>query len=340
MKKALINILKLAVIALCFGLIASKINLRDIGNQLAGVSLPLVGVAGLTILLEPVVMAFKWNILLREKGINLGVRRLIRIIFSSNFLSVTLPTSLGADALRLLMVKGAQQSLAHAAGALMADRLLGALAIVTLSLVGVVLVGRQTLDPRSLLSILTVALLVLAIAGVLISRLPVRWVPRLRRWAVRRAGDRPPAAGLPWLLKAVDQAEAMHESLRSFGAHRARLAQVFLLNFSAQGLRVLQIGLLFQAVHHPVPWTQAAAFVPMIVLMAMLPISYFGLGVKENAFFYFFGRAGVPNPVSFSVSVITYPLIVVAMLPGALFVLCDVWRRPAAAPPPANPSNP
>jgi|GEM_PF-1377577 len=334
MKRTLINLIKLAVVALCFGLIARKIQLHEIATNLAGVSLSLVGAAGLTILLEPLLMAVKWNILLREKGINLGVARLLRIIFSSNFLSVTLPTSLGADALRLLMVKGEQQSLTHAAGSLMADRLLGALAIVTLSLVGVGLVGRRTLDFRSLISILTVALLVLAIAGVLISRLPVRWVPRLRRWAARRAGGRPPPTALQWLLKAVDQAEAIHNSLRSFGDHRARLAQVFLLNFSAQGLRVLQIVFLFQAVHHPVPWTEAAAFVPMIVLMAMLPISYFGLGVKENTFFYFFGRAGVPNPVSLAVSLITYPLIVAAMLPGAVFVLRDVLRRPAAPPPP------
>ena len=339
MKKVLKNILKLAVVALCFGIIASKINIRDIVDRLAGASLPLVGAAWLTILIEPVVMAFKWNILLREKGINLGVLRLIRIIFASNFLSVTLPTSLGADALRLLMVKGAQQSLTHAAGALMADRILGSLAIVTLSLAGVVLVGRQTLDVRSLISILTVAVLVLVMAGVLISRLPVRWVPRLRGWAARRAGDQPPSTALHWLLKAVAKAEAIHDSLRSFGDHRARLAQVFLLNFSAQGLRVLQIGLLFCAVHHPVPWTQAAAFVPMIVMMTLLPISYFGLGIKENAFFYFFGRAGVPNPVCLAVSLITYPLILAAMLPGALFVLFDVLQRPTAAPspPPANP---
>ncbi len=334
MKKNLINLIKLAVVALCFGIIAKKIDFHVALAKLANASLPLVGAAGLTILLEPLLMAVKWNILLREKGINLGVARLLRIIFSSNFLSVTLPTSLGADALRLLMVKSQQQSLTHAAGSLMADRLLGALAIVTLSLIGVGLVGRQTLDSRSLISILAVALVVLVIAGILISRLPVRWVPRLRRWAARRAGDRPPSTALQWLLKAADQAEAIHNSLRSFGDHRARLAQVFLLNFSAQGLRVLQIGLLFQAVHHPVPWTEAAAFVPMIVLMAMLPISPFGIGIKENAFFYFFSRAGVPNSVSFSVSVITYPLIVAAMLPGAVFVLRDVVRRPAAPPPP------
>jgi len=336
MKKILINILKLAVIALCFALIARKISLRDIAARLAGASLPLVGAAWLTILLEPMVMAFKWNILLREKGINLGVRRLIRIIFASNFLSVTLPTSLGADALRLLMVRGAQQSLTHAAGSLMADRILGSLAIVTLSLLGLVLVGRDALDGRLQASILIVALLVIGGTVFLVSPLPVRWVPRLRRWAAPRTGARTPAAALRWLCKALDKAEAIHDSLRSFGAHRARLAQVFLLNFSAQGLRVLQIGLLFCAVRHPVPWTQAAAFVPMIVMLTLLPISYFGLGVKENAFFYFFGRAGVPNPICLAVSLITYPLILGAMLPGAVFVLLDVLRRPAATPLPGR----
>ncbi|TAN36894.1 MAG: flippase-like domain-containing protein [Verrucomicrobia bacterium] len=322
MKRWLINLLKLAFITLCFSIIFSKIHPRDLALHFKQLAPGWVLAAWLTVLAEPVLVAVKWNLLLREKGINLRLRRLVRIVFTSNFLSVALPVSFGADALRLMMLKGAQQSFTHAAGSLVADRILGALAIMVLSLIGVAWAGPALLDHRTMWSILLIAAMLLIAIGVLLSPLPVFWVPPLQR---RLAGRGRLAARIITLAERI---VAIHDSLTSFRHHPAKLAKVFALNLLAQILRVVQIVLLFYAVQHPVPVSQAAAFVPMINMFTLLPISYFGLGVKEGAFLYFFGCAGIPRPVCLAVSLITYPLIFGAMLPGALFVLWDVLRRP------------
>ena len=326
MKRWQKNLLKVAFIAACFVIIFSKIHPSELQKHFAEVAPGWVLAAWLTVLAEPVLVGVKWNLLLREKGINLGLLRIVRIVFTSNFLSVAVPVSVGADALRLMMVTGAQQSFTHAAGALVADRILGALAIMVLSLIGVAWAGAALLGAQTLWSILVIAAVVLTLIGLLLSPLPVFWVPLLKRGLAGRGNF---AARL---VAIAERAVAVHESLTSFRHHPGQLAKVFTLNLLAQVLRVFQIVLLFRAVGHPVPVSQAAAFVPIINMFTLLPISYFGLGVKEGAFLYFFGRAGLAKALCLTVSFITYPLILGAMLPGALFALLDAVRRPAAKP--------
>ncbi len=328
MKRWQKNLLKLAFIVACFVIIFSKIHPGELKQHFAEVAPGWVLAAWLTVLAEPMLVAVKWNLLLREKGINLGLLRIARIVFTSNFLCVAVPVSVGADALRLMMITGAQQSFTHAAGALVADRILGALSIMVLSLVGVAWAGLALLGVQTLWTILVLAAIVLTLIAVLLSPLPIFWVPLLKR---RLEGRGKLAARV---VAIAGRAVAVHDSLTSFRHHPAQLARVFSLNLLAQMLRVLQIVLLFRAVGHPVPVSQAAAFVPIINMFTLLPISYFGLGVKEGAFLYFFGRAGMAKALCLTVSFITYPLILGAMLPGALFALLDALKRPPTVKPP------
>jgi len=46
----------------------------------------------------------------------------------------------------------------------------------------------------------------------------------------------------------------------------------------------------------------------------LLPISLFGLGVKDGAFVFFFGGAGVPASLALAVSLSSYGVIIAASL--------------------------
>lgn len=311
MKKTLLVLLKLAVIAGCFGVILSRVNLHEVAGKLAGARIPLVLASFATVLLEPVVLAAKWNLLLRRKQINLPLGRLVRIVFTSNFLSLLVPVSVGADALRILMLKGEQQSGTHSAGSLVADRVLGVIALVGTAAVGTALTWSTMPDRRALVSVAVVAAVVLAIVAAVVSPLPGLAMQLIR--------SRLRPGGLP--ARMAHRAEEVHDSLVSFRTMPGTLAPVLLLNVCIQVLRTFGIVFLFRAVGQPVPVLESLAFVPMIVMLSLLPISYFGLGVKEGGFLYFFGQAGVPADVCITVSLITYLLIFGAMLPGAAFTL-------------------
>ncbi|MGZ9030837.1 MAG: hypothetical protein ACXW2G_05655, partial [Burkholderiaceae bacterium] len=54
--------------------------------------------------------------------------------------------------------------------------------------------------------------------------------------------------------------------------------------------------------------------VPVITLISLLPISVLGLGVKDGAFVFFFGGAGVPASVALAVSLSSYGVVIAVSL--------------------------
>jgi hypothetical protein len=66
------------------------------------------------------------------------------------------------------------------------------------------------------------------------------------------------------------------------------------------------------------PFTVYLAFVPLILLVMLLPISIYGLGTSQLAFAALFARAGVPAGDAVALSLLFVGLGIVGNLPGAL----------------------
>jgi uncharacterized membrane protein YbhN (UPF0104 family) len=70
------------------------------------------------------------------------------------------------------------------------------------------------------------------------------------------------------------------------------------------------------------------AFIPIILLVMLLPITVYGLGTSQAAFVLFFRAAGVAEPAAFALSVLFVALGVVGNLPGGV-----LWTRSGLTPP-------
>ena len=103
------------------------------------------------------------------------------------------------------------------------------------------------------------------------------------------------------------------------------------VNVVFQVFRVFQIHFLFRALGAYPPLAVEMAFVPVILILILMPFSpYLGLGVKEAAFIYFFSLAGIPREVSFSVSILSHVVILVGLIPAVFLFLAgrgDTARR-------------
>ena len=62
-------------------------------------------------------------------------------------------------------------------------------------------------------------------------------------------------------------------------------------------------------------------FVPVVVLLTMVPISLNGIGIREIAYATLFETIGVNPSVSIAMSLLFYSIIVVFSIPGALYSL-------------------
>jgi hypothetical protein len=85
-----------------------------------------------------------------------------------------------------------------------------------------------------------------------------------------------------------------------------------------QVLRITQAYCLGRAWRSIFQSSRSFAFIPLILLVMLLPVSINGIGPSQVAFVWFFGRAGVPDAQSFALSLLFVALGIVGNLPGGL----------------------
>ena len=323
MNRRVALILKAVVAATILGLVLARVDLEVALRHLRGVSLPMLCVALLPVLLIRVLMAAKWSVLLRQRGVTVGVWALLRIVLVSGFLAMLLPTSLGADALRLVELKRRRHAFAAAASATLADRMLTIIAIVLVSCIAAVLCWDRVSDKTPLWSVFGISIVLSATILAVVSRAPAQLAERMG--AVWSKVVEPRLPGLPrgeriegLGRKALGKALEVHQELRDLAKTPRTIIWAFVLNLLVQLVRVVHIDLVFRSIGVPIPFVYGLAFVPIIILLTLLPISFFGLGIKEAGFVFFFSLVGVAPEACVTASGLTYVVQLVIVLVGAL----------------------
>jgi glycosyltransferase 2 family protein len=102
-------------------------------------------------------------------------------------------------------------------------------------------------------------------------------------------------------------------------------------------LRIVQAYFLGAGLGIALPIAMYFAFVPLILLVMLLPVTFNGIGTSQAAFVWFFGRAGIPAPLAFALSVLFVALGVVGNLPGGLLYALG-RTKPAASREPRAPN--
>ena len=318
---------RLARLAVAAGLTAYILWKSHPGEVLAVVAnadwRPLLLAVALVVI-DRALMAYRWVELLCT--INPGERppmaAIMRIFFVSTFVGTFLPASVGGDAVRAYSLSRWNVRAGDAIASVFMDRMLGVTSILLMALVGLVsardLIANVTivtaLGVAALASTMTLVLIFSARAESALSRL----LDRLPA-TVRHPGNR--------------LVEAMR---RSIHASRSLLG-VLTGSVAVQILRILQAYLLGRSLNIPAPIAAYFAFIPLILLVMLLPVTFNGIGTSQFAFVWFFARAGVESSPAFALSVLFVALGIVGNLPGGLLYAFGWGRVPTEAASPAEP---
>ncbi|MBE3071944.1 MAG: flippase-like domain-containing protein, partial [Acidobacteria bacterium] len=276
-----------------------------------------IGCAVALVLLDRALMAYRWLVLLRPLAgaarLSLGV--VMRIFFVSTFVGTFLPASVGGDAVRAYSLSRHEVPGAAAVASVFMDRMLGVLSVLILATAGLFLVRDLVLNPAVILALALTAAACLVTALVVFSGRAARW-------------GRTVAGVLPWAwLRHV--ASALIDAIQQYSAAHRELLNVLAGSLGVQVLRVVQAYFLGQALGIHAPLTAYFAFVPLILLVMLLPITVNGIGTSQAAFVWFFAGAGVPSAPAFALSVLFVALGVVGNLPGGfLYATGGLQRRP------------
>jgi uncharacterized protein (TIRG00374 family) len=262
-------------------------------------------------------MAWRWWMLLRVRGVHEPYGWLVRMYFVSYAASQVLPTAIGGDAVRIIEHARRRPDVrATAAGAVVMERILGAAGTLVLVAVALALAAGRYEGVR-LLVILELALFgALVVLGLLLfsKHLGRHLEERLFPLGKRMRIDGP--------------MQSLYRAMHEYRNTPRALVWVILVTLVAQAGRVIAIWLCGEAVGIDVsPWVYVILG-PLLFLVQMIPFTLNGIGVREAFFVGFLGRFDVPQEAAFAAGFLYFAVSIATSLPGAILF----WRMRPAAP--------
>lgn len=301
-----------AVSALLVWLLLRNLDLGDVLHRMLAADRDSLIVAALLLWVLAVPSALRWSTILGAMGHPFRLRIVFPLVLVGLFFSVTLPSTIGGDAVRMWKIHRVGLPGTAAVVSVIIDRLVALLAILVLVLVSAPSLFALIPDRAArggVLLLLGAGYLAFAAAMVL-DRLPLAF-SRFR------------------LLRGLAQLSA---DLRRVLLTPRAAAPALLFSLLNQGGVVGVVGLLAHGLGIPVGWLQCLVIVPLAILVTVLPISIAGWGVREGAFVAGFGFAGVPAADALALSVMFGLLNTLVCLPGGLVWLASGERRLGSRP--------
>lgn len=313
--------LRAGVSALLLWLVLRKLDVQSLAALFRHMHWGWLAAAVGVMLINRALSVSRVAFMLRAKGVAFERRELTRIILGSQLYGLVLPTSVGGDVLRFKGLARHTDNAAEAVSAVSLERATGILALLALGSLGAAWLWPRLQDHRLLLAALGPSFIGVTLVTLLMNE---RWMSALTtRFGL---GDH------HWVSRLL----GWQQTVRAYQHHRGGMRRILAISLAIHGFRVLSVYCTSRALGATLPFVYFAAFVPLILLISLLPISINGLGVRENAFVHCFSQVGMAPALAFSMSILSNALSMISNIPGGLW---SVWSRQRARQPqtPARP---
>ncbi len=272
------RLFKIAVSVVLLTYMAHRFGLGAIAESIRSAHPLYLIYALLVFIASGVLGAVQWGILLRFHGIHPGFSGTVSRYFMGLFFNYILPGFVGGDVVRVYHASKVSGRTTRAFSSTLADRVIGLLVLVLFSLGAFMLMPSGPADdifPVALVMFLILAGFICVFRvhslGTFFGRVFGRFIPH----------------GISEKIGAVYR--EMHELTRS----PATLAAVFATSFVIQFTRITVHFLCGKAVGIELGFAYFALFVPLMEIVASLPISVGGVGVRETMGVTLFSTVGV-----------------------------------------------
>jgi uncharacterized protein (TIRG00374 family) len=251
--------------------------------------------------------AAQWNVLLRARGIRFPFRTTLSFYYVGLFLNNFLIGYVGGDAFRAFDAAKLSGKASTAISTVFIDRLIGFTVLTTLALV-------TSIFWSGLLSTSNIFFIVLALLLI--------WMLALLFFFNKTF-----ARKLQWLFALtfprsfLPRLKSFYRDIHAYQENIGALLRVFGLSLLIQFMRILVHYFAAYAVGVRVSLVYFLIFVPVIALVASLPVSIGGIGVREQSGVLLFSQIAVPEPAAVAMEFLAYIVGIFATLPGGLLFM-------------------
>ena len=317
MRRTILLLAKAAVSGLLFYFSLRLVNFDALIERLyrlePGWLLFAVGLLAIQLLL----LSARWRQIAISCGTDMGFAGTLQINFIAAFFNQVLPSTVGGDGVRIWFAARRGAGWANATYSVLLDRIFGVfvLALIVAACLPWTLQLIRDPVPRAVLLLLACG----AIAGPLLVLLAGAHFDRwLRRWTITRH-----------VVAAVEAAARTCRSLRSAAIVIGCSIMIHLLTVSAAWCCA-------KAVAAPVGFTHVLFLVPPVLLIATVPISIAGWGVRESSMIAAFAYAGLAESDGLTLSILFGAVSFIIGIIGGIIWISSGFRTTTFAPTVSN----
>ena len=301
MKKNLSFIARVGISLILLWLIYQHIDFSRLRYHFIHGDMILLPAIYLLLYTNTVLNCVRWGLFLKADGLPTPLRKLVPSLLIAGFLNTFLPSTIGGDFYRVYDLSDKFTKTANALASVIASRLTGYMA---LTIIGIVFAfwGVTHLPHHGLVFLPMAAFLALGAA------LWLFFQQRLLRFILH--------------LTRLDRIEKINRFVEKFltvfaiyKKHPGTFIQALGLGLVFQMVAIFCIYLMARFLGLHTLFFHFCVFVPMISLIEMIPVTIFGLGLRDGAYVFFFSGIGMVKEDALSIALfyvmvtISYSLI-------------------------------
>ena len=284
MRRLLSLLAKAAVSALLLYLSLRRVDLTSVSQRMSGVDPRWIAFVLIVLSFQTCMNALRWRDIVTVCGAKLPAARALRYSFIGQFFSQVLPSTVGGDAARIWLLARGGAGWPTAIYSVLIDRVVGVSVLATLVVACLPWTLNLIQDPIARVALAVIGFGALG-ATLIFLTLGARQLRVLERWWLTR--HLASASRLAWRL--CRSAAGARVTVISFGIHFATV-------LAAWGVA--------KAAHASIEFVQALFLILPVVLVATVPVSIAGWGVRESAMILAFSYAGLAESDGLIVSLL------------------------------------
>jgi len=307
-------LLRLIVTLSLVAFLISRIDFERLPETISSIYwLPLVVAFGFGHV-DRFLMALKWRLLIKPQGLSVSVSDAITTTYMGNFGGQFLPGGIGTDVVRIYLLRKLNLPTISVAASILLERVLGLYAHIVVALIALVIAKFGVVVISEKLSWVIVVLFLLYTVGFVISFAP--WGEGLVEISSKRFPH----------LRYLHKALVGIKSYRLYRNNKSTLITFFALSMLEVVVVTLSFYFAAEAMAFKISLLQLLVSVPLILILARMPVSVSGIGVFEGVVALFLVQVGESISHAAIYGFLLRLLQVLVLLPGGFLYLMEKPR--------------
>ena len=298
-------------------IVLNWIDFKSVISSLKNVDYNFLILSFIALTLDRVLMAYKWNILLKIKNIKISLYEATKIYYMSSFVGLVLPSTIGSDLIRTHLIVKKKNLTSDVLSSILVERFFGIFALFIYILFSLPLLNQifhnAYINNNLIISITTVAFFFIFVFILTFNKRVIGFTIHILELIQKKKS----------LSKISFKIQRLVLSYQGYNDKKGTLFIFTLLTLIEIFFGICINYFIALSFHISIGLIYFIAYVPIMMLLVRIPISLNGFGINEGGSTFFLSLVGVSKAIGFSIGLVDHFINIIGILPGALFYIFE-----------------